>query len=181
MIEVNNINSGFSSCWFDLCRIDMCQFPFSLSTSPLICKNLFLQVWKKKKNCRYTCRYTEKKKGAEIQRTWRGDWDSTWQHPAARSDLTPLLHLYQNIPPCLKAVKLHFKQQTIKSYRFSFYFPKDWMKVKEEICGFRPSADKWPNQKTISIWPNHRTPAFKMDWTARSRGYLNMNYPHKLT
>lgn len=84
-------------------------------------------------------------------------------------------------PPCLKAVELHFKQQTIKSYRFSFYFPKERMTVKEEIFGFRPSADKWPNQKTISIWPNHRTPAFKMDWTARSRGYLNMNYPHKLT
>lgn len=70
---------------------------FTLNEPSYIWESVFTGWKKKKKTCRYTCRYTEKKKGTEIQRTWRWDWDSTWQHPAARSDLTPLLHLYQNI------------------------------------------------------------------------------------
>ena len=49
--------------------------------------------------CRYYLQIYREEKGTEMQRTCRWDWNSTWRHPAARSDLTPLLHLYISKPP----------------------------------------------------------------------------------
>lgn len=43
------------------------------------------------------CEYRRRLRYCEIARPRRWDWDTTWRHPAARSDLTPLLYLSQNI------------------------------------------------------------------------------------